>query len=30
VIGYAPHGIALAGSNRTITQLTDILALFKA
>ena len=30
VIGYAPDGIALAGSNRTITQLTDILALFKA
>ena len=30
VIGYAPDGIALAGSNRTITELTDILALFKA
>jgi len=30
VIGYAPDGIALAGGNRTITQLTDILALFKA
>ena len=26
VIGYAPDGNALVGSNRTITQLTDILA----
>ncbi len=28
VIGYAPDGSALAGSNRTITQLMDILPLF--
>jgi HAD superfamily hydrolase (TIGR01509 family) len=29
VIGYAPEGGAVAASNRTIAQLTDVLALFK-
>ena len=29
VIGYAPEGSALAGSDRTIAQLTEILALFQ-
>jgi HAD superfamily hydrolase (TIGR01509 family) len=29
VLGYAPDGIALAGNNRTIKRLTEILALFQ-
>ena len=29
VIGYAPEGGAIAAANRTIAQLTDVLALFK-
>jgi HAD superfamily hydrolase (TIGR01509 family) len=30
VIGYAPEGRALAGSDRTIAQLTEILTLFQS